>query len=90
MKIEIEIDASEVQDELQKKIKAYAVNHIAEWQFERALKERVKEEAKSIADKIVMEVLQDLPAMREIVKSELESTLKRRLAAIAKKGESLI
>ena len=90
MKLQIEITEAEIKAAIERKIRVAIADESSSYSNEQWLKQQVAKLWKETAMKAIEERLADLPAMREAITSTIEARLKAQIAAVMKKGGSLL
>ena len=90
MKLQIEITEAEIKAAIERKIRAAIADESNSYSNEQWLKQQVAKLWKETAIKAIEERLADLPAMRTAITSTIEARLKAQIAAVMKKGGSLL
>ena len=84
MKIEIEVTQAEISAAIERKIRVAIADQTTGYAFDDYIKQKVKELWKTSVDKMVFDVLEDMPAMKAKVISAIETKLKAQIAAAMK------
>ncbi len=84
MKLEIEITEAEIKSAIERKIRVAIADEANAWKNDNFIKEQVKYYWKDTADKLILECLQDAPAMKQKILAAIEAKLKGQLTAMMK------
>jgi len=82
MKLEIEIQESEIKAAIERKIRAAVANETSSYTAEKHIKEQVKKLWPEVVTQVITEELKNLPALRLQIRSEIEAKVKRQLTAL--------
>lgn len=84
MKLEIEVKEDEIKSAIERQVRSSIANQTQGWQVTDYIRDQVKIEWKIAADNMVKEILSDLPAMREMIRTAIEAKLRGQLNAAMK------
>lgn len=82
MKLEIEVEESEIKDAIERNIRAAIANRVNSYASEEYVKSRINAAWIEAVDKVIAEQFADLPALTELVRKKLEAKINAKLTSL--------